>query len=236
MIDKNYPKVGNRIIFYHFNNFRKQKNYFIPLVNYSLNKKLIMTFPLEFEFKVLALAPQFFVRDSSGRPVAYVKQKLFKLKEDISVFEDESQQNILFKIKANQWIDWSASYQMYDKDNHEIGKVGRKGARSLWKATYEIYDETGMQEFKIEEENAFVKIMDGLFSEVPVLGLFTGYFFNPKYNITNANGELVAVFSKEPSFWGKKFILNQVTPLPEIEELRVILGLIMMVLLERSRG
>ena len=71
-----------------------------------------MTYPLEFEFKVLALAPQFYVRDSSGRNVAYVKQKLFKLKEDISVFEDESQQNIIFKIKANQWIDWSASSQI----------------------------------------------------------------------------------------------------------------------------
>ena len=128
-----------------------------------------MTYPLEFEFKVLALAPQFYVRDSSGRNVAYVKQKLFKLKEDISVFEDESQQNIIFKIKANQWIDWSASYIMYDKENRVMGRVGRKGARSLWKATYEVFDDADHKEFIIEEENAFVKIMDGVFSEVPIL-------------------------------------------------------------------
>lgn len=195
-----------------------------------------MTYPLEFEFKVLALAPQFYVRDSSGRNVAYVKQKLFKLKEDISVFEDESQRNVIFKIKANQWIDWSASYIMYDKENHEMGRIGRKGARSLWKATYEVFDDADHKEFIIEEENAFVKIMDGIFSEVPILGIFTGYFFNPKYNITNTNGELVAVFSKEQSFWGKKFSLNQLTPTSEMEEQRVILALIMMVLLERSRG
>ncbi|MBK8053043.1 MAG: hypothetical protein IPK35_07195 [Saprospiraceae bacterium] len=195
-----------------------------------------MTYPLEFEFKVLALAPQFYVRDSSGRNVAYVKQKLFKLKEDISVFEDESQRNVIFKIKANQWIDWSASYIMYDKENHEMGRIGRKGARSLWKATYEVFDDADHKEFIIEEENAFVKIMDGIFSEVPILGIFTGYFFNPKYNITNTNGELVAVFSKEQSFWGKKFSLNQLTPISEMEEQRVILALIMMVLLERSRG
>ncbi|MBK7633491.1 MAG: hypothetical protein WAT22_15970 [Saprospiraceae bacterium] len=195
-----------------------------------------MTYPLEFEFKVLALAPQFYVRDSSGRNVAYVKQKLFKLKEDISVFEDESQQNIIFKIKANQWIDWSASYIMYDKENRVMGRVGRKGARSLWKATYEVFDDADHKEFIIEEENAFVKIMDGVFSEVPILGIFTGYFFNPKYTITNTNGELVAVFSKEQSFWGKKFSLNQLIPISELEEQRVILALIMVVLLERSRG
>lgn len=195
-----------------------------------------MKFPLEFEFKVLALAPQFYVRDAEGASIAYVKQKLFKLKEDISVFEDESQNNIMFRIKANQWIDWSASYTMFDKNDKEIGKIGRKGARSLWKATYEIYDESGQKDFLLQEENAMVKVLDGIFSEIPVLGLFTGYFLNPKYNITDNKGDIVAIFSKEPSFFGKKFSLNLSKPLEENEEQRVILGLIMMVLLERSRG
>lgn len=41
--------------------------------------------------------------------------------------------------------------------------MGRKGGRSLWKATYEIFDASNTQEFKIEEDNAFVKIMDAVF-------------------------------------------------------------------------
>ena len=60
-----------------------------------------MTYPIEFEFKIMALAPQFYVRDGAGRDVAYVKQKLFKLKEDITVFENASQTTPLYKIKAN---------------------------------------------------------------------------------------------------------------------------------------
>ncbi len=195
-----------------------------------------MNYPIEFEFKVLAFAPQFYVRDCDGRDIAYVKQKLFKLKEDIVVYDNESQENAIYRIKANQWIDWSASYIIYDQDGSEMGRIGRKGARSLWKATYEIFDQDNKKEFMIEEENAFVKIMDGFFSEVPVLGFFTGYFFDPKYNITNENGDIVAVFSKEPSFLGKKFRLVQMREVNQQEEERIILSLMMMVLLERSRG
>lgn len=168
-----------------------------------------LNFPLEFEFKVLALAPQFFIRDASGREVAYVKQKLLKLKEDITVFENESQTTPLYKIKANQWIDWSASYILSDAAGNALGKMGRKGARSLWKATYEVYDQADNLEFKIEEDSAMVKIIDSLFSQIPVLGIFTGYVFNPKYNITNTKGEKVAEFKKEASFLGKKFKLYQ---------------------------
>ena len=45
-----------------------------------------MQFPLQLRFKVLALATQIYVTDASGATVFYVKQKMFKLKEDIAVF------------------------------------------------------------------------------------------------------------------------------------------------------
>jgi uncharacterized protein YxjI len=195
-----------------------------------------MTYPIEFEFKILALAPQFYVRDGAGRDVAYVKQKLLKLKEDITVFENQSQTTPLYNIKANQWIDWSASYILSDAAGNELGRMGRKGGRSLWKATYEIFDSNNQKEFIIEEDNAFVKIMDAVFSEIPILGIFTGYVFNPKYNIFNESGEKVAQFTKESSFLGKKFKLYQLSDLNPEEEERIILSLMMMVLLERSRG
>lgn len=195
-----------------------------------------LNYPLEFEFKILALAPQFYIKDASGRDVAYVKQKLLKLKEDITVFENESQAAPLYKIKANQWIDWSASYLFSDASGNALGKVGRKGARSLWKSTYEIYDENDKFEFKIEEDSAWVKVIDGVFSQIPILGMFTGYVFNPKYNITNTNGEKIAEFNKEASLLGKKFKLHKLGDYNSNEEVRIVLSLIMMVFLERSRG
>ena len=56
------------------------------------------------------------------------------------------------------------------------------------------------------------------------------------YNIFNEKGEKVAEFAKESSFLGKKFKLHQLSDLNVQEEERIILSLMMMVLLERSRG
>lgn len=35
-----------------------------------------ITYPIEFDFKIMALSPQFYVKDGAGRELAYVKQKL----------------------------------------------------------------------------------------------------------------------------------------------------------------
>jgi hypothetical protein len=206
-----------------------------------INQKIIkmnnkLSYPLEFEFKVMALAPQFYVRDAEGKEVAYVKQKLFKLKEDITVFQNESQTTPIYSIKANKWIDWSASYLLSNVEGIQLGRMGRKGARSIWKATYEIFDEKNAFEFKIEEANAFVKVLDGLFSEIPVLGLFTGYMFNPTYNVLNTAGVKVGEFKKEASLLGKKFKFHLHQDIDDVEEERILLSLMMMVLLERARG
>ena len=193
-------------------------------------------YPLKFEFKVLALAPQFSVRDASGQEIFYVHQKLFKLKEDISVFSNKSKSELLYKVKADKWIDWSTSYTFSSAHGDFLGRVGRKGMRSLWKATYDIFDQNNRQDFSIQESNGLVKIMDGMFGNIPVLGLFTGYIFNPKYQIDNEKGHHVATFSKESSLLGTSFKLDGMHGLSKDEELRIVLSLIMMVLLERARG
>ncbi len=67
-----------------------------------------MNFPIELSFKLLALASQIYIRDASGNMIGYVKQKMFKLKEDINIFTDENQTQQRFNIKADRVIDFSA--------------------------------------------------------------------------------------------------------------------------------
>ena len=95
----------------------------------------------------------------------------------------------MFTINADKWIDWSASYKFTDSEGNYLGRVGRKGMKSIWKAHYEVFDDNDKFDFKIQEENGFVKILDGLFGEIPVLSLFTGYIFNPSYAIINGSDE-----------------------------------------------
>jgi hypothetical protein len=195
-----------------------------------------LKFPLIFNFKTTLVTPKFSVHDAAGRSVAFVKQRAFKLREDIRVFTDESEQELVYTIKADRWLDWNASYVFGDARGRERGRVARRGARSIWKAHYDLIDEQGNHDLSIQEADAWVKVLDGLFGEIPILGLLTGYFFNPSYHITRPDGTLVAVFTKQPELLGRTFTLEQKAPFEDGEAARMLLGTMMMVLLERDRG
>jgi hypothetical protein len=195
-----------------------------------------ITYPLKFTFKIGTFSNDFVITDSNGSKLSYVRQKLFKLKEDIICYEDETKSNILYKIKANKWLDYSATYIFSDKNDIEIGKVARKGRKSLWKATYEILNNSDINDFTIREENPWAKVFDAFLGEVPVLGLFTGYLFNPKYLVINAQDQQILRLKKEGSFFGRKFSLEKLGEFSDQDQERIILSLMMMVLLERRRG
>lgn len=195
-----------------------------------------MNFPVDFTFKLLALASQIYVRDANGNLLGYVKQKLLKLKEDINIFTDESQQTILYNIKADRVIDWSARYTFRDGAGNVIGSIKRKGMRSIWKANYEITDAADNHIMSINEENGWVKVGDALLGELPIVGMFTGYLFNPAYLLTRADGSAVARLAKQPAFFEGKFRLTPQTQLSPEDEVRTLLAFLMMTLLERRRG
>lgn len=197
-----------------------------------------MQYPLTMTFKILAIAPQIFVRDAAGQELMYVKQKLFKLKEDIRVFSDQAQTNQLYTIRADRIIDFSPRFNFANAQGINLGAVKRQGMRSLWKASYDILDgETAL--FHIKEENAFVKIMDGLFGELPVIGVLSGYVFNPTYLVKypGETGSTVMRFIKRPSFFESNFTIEKVGyDLSEKEEELILLSILTATLMERSRG
>lgn len=194
-----------------------------------------MEYPLKLAFKKLAIAPQISVLDANGRLLFYVKQKLFKLKESITIFSDREQTQPLYQIKADRVIDFSARYHFMDQQGNELGSIKRRGARSLWKAHYDIFDNT-QAILTIQEENAWIKMLDAFFSEIPLLGLFAGYVFNPTFLISRAEQNVVMRVKKQPSFLESSFLIEKTGNLDQNEELQILLGTVMMVLLERARG
>lgn len=195
-----------------------------------------LTFPLEFQFQVATLHNDFIIRDAQGKTLAYVRQKLLKLIDEVQVFENESRAKEIYRIKADRWIDFSAVYTFFDQFGVEVGKIGRKGFASIWKANYEIFDREKAADLFIREENAWVKVADALIGEIPLLNLFSGYFLNPSYLISRPDGTPVARLKKLPSFWGRKFSVHKLADFEIGEEERLVLGLMMMLLLERRRG
>src|SRR5690606_37706054 len=110
-----------------------------------------MDFPLQLTFKIMAIAPQLTVTDASGVVRGYVQQKLFKLKEAVTVYADASRQQVDFEIKADRIIDFSTRYNFHNAQGIKIGSVKRRGMRSFWRATYEVYDAADALTFTIAE-------------------------------------------------------------------------------------
>lgn len=194
------------------------------------------TFPINFLFHISTFSNDFTATSADGKTLAFVKQKLFKFKEDVSVYENDSKQKLLFKIKADKWIDFSTAYSFTKSDGEELGKVARKGWRSLWKAHYELIDQNQKLQYHIREENAWVKVLDGLLGQIPILSFFTGYLFNPSYIVSNLDNKIVIRLKKEASFFGRKFQVSKLADIDLDDQQRILLGLMMMILLERQKG
>lgn len=195
-----------------------------------------MKFPLHLSFKILALASQIYIRDSDGGLAGYVKQKLFKLREEIKVYKDENQTEVRYHINADRVIDFSANYVFSNSLGGRVGSLKRQGVRSLWKADYDINSPEGALVMKINEENGWVKVVDALVGSVPFVGFFSGYIFNPTYLVTRTDGTPVVRLVKDPAFLESRFTMNAVGSMTDSEEELVLLSCLTMVLLERARG
>jgi uncharacterized protein YxjI len=195
-----------------------------------------MNFPLHFKFKITTIANDFTVQDNSGATVAYVRQKMFKFVDEIMVYSNESKNELLYTIKANKWIDFNAAYNFTNSEGKDLGKVARRGWASIWKARYEIYNEANEMSHIIQEENPWVKVGDALLSEIPMIGMLTGYLFNPAYIVKDLNDNILYRLKKEPSFFGRKFSLQRISEQEESTDTQATLSLMMMLLLERRRG
>lgn len=196
-----------------------------------------LNYPLDFKFKITTLSSDFNITDRHGNYVAYVREKMFKLKEDVIVFNDESKSQELFRIKADRWLDFNASYSMTDLSTHKnFGRLARKGMRSIWKSQYDIIDGNEKIKFQINEDNAWIKIWDSFVGEIPIIGMFTGYFLNPSYTVKDASGKEYFKLKKMSSLIGRRFQLDRLIDIDDEDESLVILSFLMMVLLERERG
>lgn len=195
-----------------------------------------MNFPLNARFKLLAIASQISVTDARGDLLYYVKQKAFKLKEAVTVFGDEGQTRPLFKIQADRILDVRARYRIEDSGGSEIATLQRHGMRSLWRSHYDI-EIGGRPAYTIREENPWMKVLDGLFGSIPILGIFAGYLFHPSYLVSSTSDERTLLRAvKRPAFFEGRFELEQAGSASDFELETAVISVLMMLLVERARG
>ena len=187
-------------------------------------------YPLDLRFKVLAALPQVKISDAAGQVVMYVKEKL-ALKTAVKVFADEAQQRQLFNIAADKMMGLTITYMITTTAGGAVGALKRLGMKSLWKANYPILDATGAEVGTIHEENPWIKVLDGLLSDIP----FIGMYINPAY-LVDLRGQTVLRIQKQPAMMEGKFLVEKKSDFSESDEKLLLPAIIMFIMLERSRG
>jgi uncharacterized protein YxjI len=91
--------------------------------------------------QAIALTGKFRFYDPAGRMIMFSEQKMFRLREDIRVYSDESKTQEVLSIKARQIMDFSAAYDVVDAGlNQKVGALRRKGLRSILRDEWEVLD------------------------------------------------------------------------------------------------
>jgi uncharacterized protein YxjI len=91
--------------------------------------------------QVFALTGKFRFYDPNGKLVMFSEQKMFKWREDIRVYADESKSQEVLSIKARQIIDFSVAFDIVDTQvNQKVGAMRRKGLQSILRDEWQVLD------------------------------------------------------------------------------------------------
>ncbi len=199
------------------------------------NNFISAQYPLAFKFQIGTISNDFIASDALGRQLFYVREKMFTWRDTIKVYRDSSKSALLYQLVSNKLIDFQQTFTLSDATGRVVGKVRRKSLRSLWRSTFYLMDDNDVHDYSITEKNPWTKMWDGLFGEIPIIGVLSGYILNPAYVLRSETGEELFEIRKEPSFFGRKFSVHKLAQEIPDEE-RLLLSLMLMVLIERSNG
>ncbi len=110
-------------------------------------------------FKIFGGAVRVFTEDGNTL-LLYVKQKAFKLKEDITVFADESESRALLRIQARSIIDFAATYDVTDSGSgQKVGAIRRKFFKSLLRDSWILLDAQDKEIGTVTEDSMLMAIL-----------------------------------------------------------------------------
>jgi uncharacterized protein YxjI len=105
--------------------------------------------------------------DTDGNLAFYVKQKAFKLKEEITVFADEGKTDPMLTIQARSVIDFSAAYDVSDaKSGEKVGALKREGMKSMLRDEWTLLDRDDNAIGTVKEDSGLMALIRRFFIKI----------------------------------------------------------------------
>ena len=129
--------------------------------------------------------------DTPGRVFCFVKQKMFKFKEDVRFFTDQTMSTELMRIRARQRFDPTATYDVTAPDGTVIGKFSKAFGASLLRSTYKLFDANGQEVAIATEQNLFIALFRRLVGFIPNVGNFANWLPIPYHFVFKRGEEII---------------------------------------------
>lgn len=141
------------------------------------------------------LGRKFHVYSPDGQVVAFVKHPLLRLKQEFTIYTDESQTVPLLHVKGRQLLALNMNFDVFDAATGQmVGSIRRRGLKSIFRDTFELLAQGDQVVGVCEEEGA--AFLRRLF---PIL--------LGKWKI-ELNGQLVGQIRQVFRFFVKEFTLD----------------------------
>lgn len=133
---------------------------------------------------------RFLIYDPQANLVLYVKQKAFKIREDIRVYTDESMDTEVLRITTKSIFDIAGTYAVIDSTTDEtLGALKRRALKSIVKDQWAILDADGNQLGQIDEDSMLRALVRRL------IGGLVNLLMPQSYSVT-MNDQPVATFQQ----------------------------------------
>ena len=114
----------------------------------------------------------------AGSPIAYVRQKKLKIKEDIRFYADEGETQELFRIKARSMLDFGGSRYDVLEGDERIGLLSHKFRESLIRTTWHVGGADEQEIALARERSAAGAIARRVVDFVPYVGEYIPIPYN----------------------------------------------------------
>ena len=106
---------------------------------------------------------------SEGEPLAYVRQKRMRVREEITFFADEAQRVPLLRIKARKVFEFRGRVEVQLPDGQVIGQFQKVFGASLIRSAWQILDSDGKLLATARESSLFMAILRRVWGAIPYL-------------------------------------------------------------------
>ena len=146
--------------------------------------------PIANIYRISAVGPD----GNPAEPVAYVRQKRMKIREQIDFYTDESQSVPLMRLQARKVFEFRGMTDVLLPDGGQvIGSVKKNFARSLLRSSWSVLDPAGREVATARERSMFFAVLRRVWALIPFVGDIP-YFIPFHFEIHGPDGRLLGTY------------------------------------------